>query len=97
MSPIRAMLLIVPVVLVGVLEFKSAKAEPSTMGCPTNNGGLTLPPGFCATVFADSLGHARHLTVAADGTVYVNTWSGVYFRNAPPAPGGSVKSWRRNV
>ena len=88
MSPIRAMLLIVPVVLVGVLEFKSAKAEPSTIGCPTDNGGLTLPPGFCATLFADSLGHARHLTVAADGTVYVNTWSGAYFRNAPPAPGG---------
>src|SRR5579871_852585 len=47
--------------------------------CPGDNGGLSLPPGFCATVFADHLGHARHLTVAQDGTVYVNTWSGDYY------------------
>lgn len=34
---------------------------------------ITLPPGFCVTIFADNVGHARHLVVAADGTVYVNT------------------------
>jgi glucose/arabinose dehydrogenase/mono/diheme cytochrome c family protein len=47
--------------------------------CPADNAGLSLPPGFCATLFADHLGHARHLTVASDGTVYVNTWSGDYY------------------
>jgi glucose/arabinose dehydrogenase len=47
--------------------------------CPGDNGGLTLSPGFCATVFAEHLGHARHLVVAADGVVYVNTWSGDYY------------------
>src|ERR1700689_2439707 len=47
--------------------------------CEDGNGGLSLPPGFCATVFADHLGHARHLAVAKDGTVYVNTWSGDYY------------------
>lgn len=52
------------------------------------NGGLTLPPGFHATVFAENLGHARHMAVAADGTLYVNTWSGSYYRNSPPPPGG---------
>jgi glucose/arabinose dehydrogenase/mono/diheme cytochrome c family protein len=56
----------------------SARAVP-TGQCPGDNGGLSLPPGFCATVFADHLGHARHLAVAADGTVYVNTWSGDYY------------------
>jgi glucose/arabinose dehydrogenase len=40
--------------------------------------GLTLPPGFCASIFADDLGRARHLTVAANGDVYVNTWSSTY-------------------
>jgi len=40
---------------------------------------LTLPAGFCATVFADGIGHARHLVVAPDGTLYVNTWSGDYY------------------
>jgi hypothetical protein len=29
-----------------------------------------------------------HLVVAPDGTLYANTWSGRYFPNAPPAPGG---------
>ncbi len=56
--------------------------------CQGDNGGLTLSPGFCATVFADNLGHVRHLVAAADGTLYANTWSGRYFPNAPPPPGG---------
>jgi glucose/arabinose dehydrogenase len=47
--------------------------------CPGDNGGLTLSPGFCATVFAEHLGHARHLVVAPNGVVYVNTWSGDYY------------------
>src|ERR1700722_7952154 len=51
------------------------------------HAGLTLPPGFCATVFADNLGHARHLAVAADGVVYVNTWDSDYFTGAVH-PGG---------
>lgn len=44
--------------------------------CPGDNGGITLPDGFCATVFADSIGPARHVAVAPNGDVYVNTWSG---------------------
>ncbi|MDQ2765896.1 MAG: PQQ-dependent sugar dehydrogenase, partial [Gemmatimonadota bacterium] len=51
-------------------------------------GGLTLPAGFCATIFADSLGHVRHLVVAANGDVYANTWSGKYYDDGttPPSP-----------
>jgi hypothetical protein len=49
---------------------------------------LTLPNGFCATVFADGIGHARHLVVAPDGVVYVNTWSGDYYGNETPRPDG---------
>jgi glucose/arabinose dehydrogenase/mono/diheme cytochrome c family protein len=57
----------------------AAFAATPARQCPGDNGGLSLPPGFCATVFADHLGHARHLTVARDGSVYVNTWSGDYY------------------
>jgi hypothetical protein len=32
--------------------------------CSGDNGGIALPPGFCATVFANNIGHARHLVVA---------------------------------
>lgn len=63
------------------------RAQPAT-GCNGESGGITLPPGFCATVFADNLGHTRHMAVTPDGTLYVNSWSGSYFSNAPEAPGG---------
>jgi glucose/arabinose dehydrogenase len=41
--------------------------------CAEDNAELTLPSDFCATIFADTLGPVRHLAVAADGTVYVNS------------------------
>src|SRR5918996_1504687 len=56
--------------------------------CADDNGGITLPPGFCATVFADNIGHARHLVVAPNGVVYVNTWSGRYYKYDTPPAGG---------
>ena len=39
--------------------------------CEVGNGGITLPPGFCASVFADKLGPARHPVVAPNGDVYI--------------------------
>jgi glucose/arabinose dehydrogenase/mono/diheme cytochrome c family protein len=56
--------------------------------CPQDDSGLKLPAGFCATVFADAIGHARHLVVAPNGVVYVNTWSGRYYGNDTPHAGG---------
>ena len=52
--------------------------------CPNDDSALKLPPGFCATVFADGIGHARHLVVSAGGLVYVNTWSSPYYITAAP-------------
>jgi glucose/arabinose dehydrogenase/mono/diheme cytochrome c family protein len=63
-------------------------ATTSAQACADGNGGITLPPGFCATVFADGVGHARHLVVAPNGVVYVNTWSGRYYGNDTPPAGG---------
>jgi glucose/arabinose dehydrogenase len=69
---------------------RQAQASPASgsASCPGDNGGLSLAPGFCATVFADRLGHARHMAVAPDGVVYVNTWSGPYYNNDTPPAGG---------
>ena len=39
--------------------------------CDKDIGGIVLPQGFCATVFADHLGVARHMAVDASGDVYV--------------------------
>ena len=38
--------------------------------CSRDDGGLTLPDGFCAMVVGDSLGPTRHLAVADNGDVY---------------------------
>lgn len=45
-------------------------------GCTPGNAGLTLPDGFCAGVFADSLGIARHMAVSPSGDLYVATRPG---------------------
>jgi glucose/arabinose dehydrogenase/mono/diheme cytochrome c family protein len=57
-------------------------------GCPADDSGLTLPGGFCASVFADGIGHARGMAVAPNGVVYVNTWSGRYYGDTPVHEGG---------
>jgi glucose/arabinose dehydrogenase len=71
----------------------SSTQAVGTSACATNNGGLALPDGFCATVFADTLGHARHIVVASNGDVYVNTWSGKYYQGATH-PGGFLIALR---
>src|SRR5258708_36424093 len=63
-------------------------AEAKSQACPNDDSGLKLPAGFCATVFADDIGHARHMVVAPSGVLYVNTWSGKYYGNDTPHAGG---------
>ena len=69
----------------------SAQSDPGgtqSNACAGDNGGVTLSPGFCATVFADNLGHARHMVFGPNGVLYVNTWSGRYYQNDTPPAGG---------
>lgn len=44
--------------------------------CPPGNGGLTVPPGFCATVVADDVGPVRQLAVAPGGELYAAVGEG---------------------
>jgi glucose/arabinose dehydrogenase len=57
------------------------------------DAGIAVPAGFCASIFADNLGHARQLAVAPNGDVYVNTWSSMYTKMAN-APGGYIVALR---
>jgi glucose/arabinose dehydrogenase/mono/diheme cytochrome c family protein len=66
----------------------NSKAPLASQTCPSNDSGLKVPTGFCATVFADDIGHARHMVVAHNGVLYVNTWSGRYYGNDTPHAGG---------
>ncbi len=69
-------------------QSSKAAAETKSQGCPSDDSGLKLPAGFCATIFADGIGHARHIVAAPDGVLYVNTWSGVYYGIDKPPAGG---------
>ncbi|MDQ6611027.1 MAG: PQQ-dependent sugar dehydrogenase, partial [Gemmatimonadota bacterium] len=65
------------VVVSGFASGRLAQAAPPVAAsapaikCDAGNGGITLPEGFCATIFADSVGLARHMAVAANGDVFV--------------------------
>ena len=76
--------------IIGLLAcLDAAAATPGhRAACPDDDSGLALPAGFCASIFADDIGHARHLAVSAAGVVYVNTWSGEYYGNDAPHAGG---------
>lgn len=55
-------------------ESRSMAANPKIV-CDSDNGGITLPEGFCASLVVDSLGRARHIAVASNGDIYVKTRS----------------------
>ena len=78
MKPLQdTFLLVVAVLLVGCgapppnsgLGAGSAPADPAL--CDADDGGLTLPDGFCANVVADDVGRLRHIAVRENGDVYV--------------------------
>ena len=71
-------------------------ADAPAAACPGDNGGLSLSPGFCATVIADNLGHVRHMALGPDGTIYANTWSGQYYVGSSPPAGGFLVAIKPN-
>ena len=97
MSGLRKTLLLALVAVAGLCvggwlasaqSYSKAGAKTKIQACPNDDNSLMLPAGFCATVFADGIGHARHMVVGPSGVVYVNTWSGAYYGNEPPHAGG---------
>jgi glucose/arabinose dehydrogenase/mono/diheme cytochrome c family protein len=62
-------------------------AQTKSQACASDDSGLKLPAGFCATIFADGIGHARQLVVAPNGVVYVNTYVGDPPDEKPPTGG----------
>ena len=63
----------------GLTHLGHSTVRAASTACSSDESGLKLPPGFCATIFADGIGHARHLVVAPHNVVYVNTWSSDYY------------------
>ncbi|MGH7418307.1 MAG: glucose dehydrogenase, partial [Candidatus Rokuibacteriota bacterium] len=55
---------------------------------------VTVPEGSRATIFADTLGQARHLATRPNGDVYVNTWRSPYDSARRVPPGGFLVALR---
>jgi glucose/arabinose dehydrogenase len=58
-------------ILAGCLFAAFAHNAAAAVTCDANNGGITLPAGFCAELISDGVGTARHIAVAPNGDVYV--------------------------
>jgi glucose/arabinose dehydrogenase len=84
----RAKMNLASAVLVLVVSAVATPRGAAAAECQNQDTGITLSPGFCATVFADNLGHVRHLAVSSDNVVYANSWSGRYYHNDTPPAGG---------
>lgn len=56
-------------------DLAAGGAQATQSGCAPDNGGLTLPEGFCAVVVTDDVApgeqRARHLAIAPNGVLYV--------------------------
>jgi glucose/arabinose dehydrogenase len=70
--------------LVAVMAGPVVRAQGNPASCTANNAGIRVPDGFCVQVVADSLGAARHVTVAPNGDLLVA------IRNSNTAAGGIV-------
>jgi glucose/arabinose dehydrogenase len=56
--------------------FAAVTLRGAAPACDADNGGITLPQGFCAAVVATDVGRARHLVVAPNGDVFASTETG---------------------
>ena len=62
---------LLPLLWLFSLSTAAHAAAANKPACDADVGGITLPAGFCATVFADGLGIARHMAAGPDGVLYV--------------------------
>ncbi len=63
----RSLALLIPFAAGALLAFR----RPAAPACDPDNGGLKLPAGFCATVYA-TLPGVRHVAVAPNGDVFAS-------------------------
>jgi glucose/arabinose dehydrogenase len=67
----RALLALAPLAVGLAAAARQSPSPAAAPACAPGNAGISLPDGFCATLFADSVGSARHVAVAPNGDVFV--------------------------
>jgi len=67
-------LLVITMAFIGACQSNPGKNSDSVnpIAADKDNAGLKLPAGFSALVYADNIGHARHLAINTNGDVYVS-------------------------
>ncbi len=84
----RTRLSLAAVALLTLAISAAVRAPTRAVPCDADNAGLTLPTGFCATIFADKVTTARHMVVAPNGDLLVvSTQTGGGRSNTPVVPG----------
>ena len=89
-----------PVTLSGQGAAASKQAAPPAAkgglpSCDADNGGLTLPPGFCALVVHDGgIGEGRHIVVNDNGDIYVILRRGARPSEKEPFSAGGIVGLR---
>jgi glucose/arabinose dehydrogenase len=79
----KSLMLALAVICVGAAGSITVKGQRGLPSCDPDNGGLTLPAGFCALVVHEGQGiEARHIAVTDNGDIYVIT------RRGPVPPPG---------
>jgi glucose/arabinose dehydrogenase len=72
MNKLFYMLMLITTTALGSNTFNTDPSDTTTRrAILPSDVKLTLPPGFTATVFADGLGKARHISITSSGYVYV--------------------------
>ena len=73
----------------------TTRADPArSAAAASGQVELKLPPGFTATVFAESLGQTRHIAAGPDGVIYANTWRSPQDTTRRVPPGGYLIALR---
>ncbi|MDP9041399.1 MAG: PQQ-dependent sugar dehydrogenase [Bacteroidota bacterium] len=73
MNKLFYMLMLITTTVLGSSRVNADPSDTTTTGRSIlpSDVKLILPPGFSATVFADGLGKARHISITSSGYVYV--------------------------
>ncbi len=98
--PARAALALAAFAVLACGDSGRAPSPADTTGAASSAGAAPSPDtvafaeGFRGTVFADSLGPARHIAARANGDLYVNTWRSPYDSTRKIPPGGFIVALR---
>ncbi len=70
----KILFLMITMVFIGSCQSNPNKNSNSVMviAPDKDNAGLKLPDGFSALIYADKIGHARHIAINTNGDVYVS-------------------------